>query len=67
MVFKKEGVGKECVFKRRVFFSAEANMILDEFLTKTTPHPQFNYANSWFKLDEYLLGIKTGEKYLLMF
>lgn len=37
-------------------FATEADMTLIDFLHKTAHHPRFNYQNSWYYLDQFLMG-----------
>ena len=41
---------------QKVIIPEEATQTLQEFYNKTAPHPRFNYANNFIRLDEYLLG-----------
>ena len=41
---------------QKVIIPEEATRTIQEFHNKTAPHPRFNYANSFIRLDEYLLG-----------
>ena len=34
----------------------ESRLTLEEFLTKTNPHPRFNYAENSYNLYDFLLG-----------
>ena len=41
---------------QKVIIPEEATRTIQEFYNKTAPHPRLNYANSFIRLDEYLLG-----------
>ena len=41
---------------QKVIIPEEATKTIQEFQNKTAPHPRFNYANSFIRLDKYLLG-----------